>query len=140
MMFIARVLAAFVNSRMNKSGTQVISATAVLVINWTVDAAYGGTDIITNANKITIQGAGIKTVTAAVVFTGATSGWGMSAEIRKNGTLIGTAQSSTATGATLNFNIPTISFVSGDTLEVRASYPGLGSPTIQPTGTFIKVE
>lgn len=139
-MFMARVLAAFVPMRMNKSGTQTINQTTAVISSWTADAAYPGTDITTNANKLTMNSADpAKTVTAAVQYSGGTNGYGLSAILYKNGVQIGTTQSSTTSAATLNFTVTGVAIAVGDTFELRGTNSFFGA-TVQPAGTFIKVE
>lgn len=137
-MFVLRAYTQFIPMRMNKSGNQSMPASAdQLVTTWTADAAWPDTDILTNANKLTLKAGDLKTVTAAVQFTG-TNGFNKSCKVFKNGVQIGSTQSSTSAGATFSFSIPNITFVDGDTLDVRTSASTAGI-TVVAAGTYIQV-
>lgn len=138
-MFLLRAAVLFVPMRMNKSGTQTINQTTAVIAGWTVDPAYPDTDIVTNANKMTMKTAGDgKTVTAAVVFSGATNGYGLSAALYRNNVQLGTTQSLTTTSGTLSFNIPNVTVGATDVFELRGTNSFFGA-TVQPTGTFLQV-
>ena len=126
--------------RMNKSGTQAIPAgTDILITSWTADAAYPGTDILTNANKLTLKASDdLRTVTAAVVWTGGTNGFNKSCKLFKNGAQIGSTSSSTATTGTFSFSVPSTAVANGDIFDLRASASSTGF-TVSVAGTFLQV-
>lgn len=141
MYVLKAAVSGWADMRMNKVGSQSISGSSdTLVTNWAADGGYPDTDIVTNANKLTVRSSGgvAKTVTAVVTWTGS-SGFNKSCKIFKNGAQIGSTQTSISASGTFNFSIPGITFNEGDTLELRGTLPGGGSLSVTATNTHILV-
>lgn len=140
-----KVWPVFTRARMNKSGAfNTTSTTMVPVTGWVADPAYPGTQIAADRLKLTSGGTG-KTVTAVCVWSNSTgvAGYQTQMALYRNGVQVGATQSGTDISGTYTVTLTNQTVAAGDEFEMRVAFSGgygVWTMTVQPAGSFIRVE
>lgn len=124
----------FLAGGMDKAGTQNGSSSWTQVTGWGVSPGYPGAVIESNALRVV--GTGTATVYGQLTTTGGVIP-SIQFRVKRNGTIVLTStQGGTPQAASMQLDL-----VDGDLLvfEARCS-PPYGTPTIQPTGTYLRYD
>lgn len=123
--------------RMNKSGTQSISAsTMTKVTGWTADAGYPSTAI--TSDGLVVTGSGTMVIHAQVVFAGAgTTANTKGCQIKVNSTVVATFTGTTST-ATWG-GTQSIALANGDVITMEATHSSAtaSNRVVQASGTYL---